>query len=183
MSGPLIYSKADCVACFRTLLAGSGITITDDALTVTVAASGSSSGSAVGFHIVWRDIGASALFALPSDNNAGPTPLPAVDPAYHFVVARDCVLSSVHVKGSAAFGSINSVANSISDPFPVNVDLYLNGVYNTTLVTIPPAVTVFDLQASPGVSIPVGSDIQFVVDLGAWNSGTIGGMLVDAAFA
>lgn len=67
---------------------------------------------------VWAPISATGNFALPSDNDITPAPIPATDPRHHFIVGNPASLLSIfRVVGGSAFGSINTALNGGGFPF------------------------------------------------------------------
>jgi hypothetical protein len=133
------------------------------------------------WNIVWDQVGAAALFALPADNDVGLQPGPPWNTRHTFILPQRCAVHAVHVKGDPSYTTVNSVVDAGANPLPVNIDLYVNGVFEQTLLTIPAGDTDFDLYAKPNVTIEASSFIQFVVDLTNWNAGSIGNLLVNIA--
>jgi hypothetical protein len=147
---------------------------------------GGGSGSGGVFTAVWNFYQAGfispGLWALQSDPDANPELLPANDTYHNFIVPRAVTLNAFHFKGSAAgLGTTNSLSGAIG-PYPVNLHLYLNGVDQGILATIPAGTTDFDLFGTPGIALPANALLQVVVDLTPNVSGTIAGFLGSLAF-
>jgi len=139
------------------------------------------SGGAMGT-IVWDPAGAASLFALPSDNDVGLQPGPPFNTRHTFILPQRCKLHALHVKGDPSYASVNSVVGAGASPIAVDIDLYVDGTFVQTLLTIPPAATDFDLYAQPDITIEASSFVQLVVDLTAWTAGSIGNLLVNVAY-
>ena len=133
--------------------------------------------------IVWDTRGSANLFALPSDNDVSPEPGPPWNTRHTFIVPMTCSLTAFHVKGDAvSLNSTNTIMDATPQLIPVNVNLFLNGSFVETLVTIPPGASTFDVFSTQPLVILANAEINFVVDLTAWASGTIGNFLASLAF-
>jgi hypothetical protein len=133
------------------------------------------------WNVVWDPAGQAALLALPSDNDVGLQPGPPFNTRHTFILPQRCALHAMHVKGDPSYNTVNSVVDGGANPLPVNIDLYINGEFVSTLITIPAGATTFDFYATPNVSIDAGSIIHFVADLTSWAAGSIGNLLVNVA--
>ncbi len=122
------------------------------------------------------------LCALPNDNTTGPnesnTGAPATDVLHVFLFPDACTLTRVDLKGdSASLGTVNQKTTD----FPI--DLYVNGVNVATLVTIPAGQTDINIPATPGIAIPAGAEVQFVIPQPANSTGNLENYLFAFAIA
>lgn len=89
--------------------------------------------------------------------------------------------------GTQTFGNVGAIAVSIKGipgpPLAVNLDLYLDGAFVATLVTVPVGWVGPDLFATPNIPIPAGSAVQFIVNLTDWAAGEIGSFEVSFGFS
>ena len=101
----------------------------------------------------------------PNQANAPTVP---TDISHVFVFPDACTLSRVWLHGKAAtIGTVNGKGTA----FPI--DLYVNQARVETLVTIPAGETDVDLHTSPGVAIPAGAEVQFVIPQPGSSSGDL----------
>ena len=134
------------------------------------------------YNIVWDPSGAASLFALPSDNDVGPQAGPPWNTRHTFIMPQRGKLHAVHVKGSALYASTNTVVDGAGSPLPVDVDLFLVGIFVANLLTIPATATTFDVYAQPDITIEAGQVINLVFDLSNWAGGSIGNLLANFEF-
>ena len=119
------------------------------------------------------------LFALPVDRTiqpaAGGSGLP-----YTFLFPGDCVLTRVHLHGrSRTLRSYNTLgAGGVT---PHSIDLYVNGEFAETLLTLSAGATDVDIYSEPDIAIKAGSEVQFIVPVEGNASGAIMNFLL--AFA
>lgn len=103
------------------------------------------------------------LFALPNDNTLGPSGPPFGTGINYFWTFPDaCTLTKVRLHGNATrLGTFNTLG--AGGPTPHDVDLYIDGVFVSTLLTLPAGATDVDIPASPGIAIPAGAEVQFII--------------------
>ncbi len=100
------------------------------------------------------------IFFLPNDNTTSASPNTSA--LYVFVMPDDCVLTRASLLGDpATLGTFSFLPS----PTPIDVDLFIDGVFIQTLFTIPAGptgtATTVELLANPNVPIPAGAEIQF----------------------
>lgn len=101
------------------------------------------------------------LFALPNDNTL--PPLASAGLNYVFVFPDACTLTRVHLHGkSATIGSANTL-NLGGSGLDVDFDLFVNGAFVDTLLTLPAGQADVDIFESPGIAIPAGAEAQFIL--------------------
>lgn len=130
----------------------------------------------------WTTASGAGLWAF---TTTGADPASAGFPgvAYHFILPNDSLLKRVCVKGNASvLGTTNTLLDAGGHPFPVDIDLLLDGVFAQTLVTIPAGATDFELVAGPNLGIGAFQDIQFAADLSSWASGDLTEMIASFGF-
>lgn len=120
--------------------------------------------------------GPDVLFALPNDNTLTPTGPPfspsqfGINYVWTFPGATRLKRCALHGK-AATIGSVNTLGHTA--PQPHDVDVYVDGVFKATLFTLAAGATDVDLQASPDIAIPFGSELQFVIPAATNESGLL----------
>lgn len=109
------------------------------------------------------------LCALPNDNttglnqSAGGATMPATDVLHVFLFPDACTLTRVNLLGdSGKLGTVNALAVA-GTPVDMPIDLYIDQVFVATLLTLPASATDIDIIETPGIAIPAGAEVQFVI--------------------
>ena len=104
------------------------------------------------------------LFALPNDNTLPPSGPPFGTGINYFWTFPDaCTLTKVRLHGdSTTLGTSNTLGPG-GTPTPHDVDLYIDGAFVATLLTLPAGASDVDIPESPGIAIPAGSEVQFII--------------------
>jgi hypothetical protein len=120
------------------------------------------------------------LFALPNDNTLSPTGTPfapsqfGLNYVWTFPAATKLKRCALHGK-AATIGTVNTLG--AGGPQPHDVDVFVDGVFVTTLFTIAAGATDVDLSANPDVPIPAGSELQIAIPAALDESGELSNFL------
>ena len=111
------------------------------------------------------------LFTLPSSHTLQPTVAGSgID--YTFMFPSACTLTHAHLHGDArTLRSYNTLG--VGGVTPHDVDLYVDGTFVKTLLTLSAGATTVDVHSTPDVAIGAGSEVQFVVPVEANATGSI----------
>lgn len=121
-----------------------------------------------------------SLWLLPNANTVDPKQTSG-DAQHTWYFPFACVLTAAKFHGKAAtIGSTNTLGTS-GVPKACDVDVFINGVFATTLFTIPAGATDVDLSAAPNLEIPENAEVWFVVV--APTIATITGAMIDFLLA
>lgn len=130
-------------------------------------------------------IGGSTLIDSNTGDGGLTQPIAAADLSQPGAGAGVPVTISANFSGAQTPGQYGALAIAVKaspgPALPIDIDLYIDGVFNSTLVTIPPGASTFDVFASLAVPIPANAQMQFIVDLTSWASGEISRLLCNFA--